>query len=96
MADFTIRTPSQLSAVLRGFRRAEQLTQTQLAARLGITQQSLSSLERNAESIGFDRLARVLAVLGVELVLRKADPDYDVSASPSSSSTCRLVHPPEW
>lgn len=73
MSDYLIRTPQQLPALLRSFRKAGGLTQSDVADRLGITQQTLSALERNAESVSAGRLMSLLAILGVELVLRQPD-----------------------
>lgn len=71
MADFTIRTAEQLPALLQAFRKQAGLTQSALAMRMGITQQTLSALERNAEKVSADRLLTLLSLLGVELVLRQ-------------------------
>lgn len=73
MNDFTVRTPEQLPALLQGFRKQAGLTQAETALRLGVTQQTLSALERNAEKVSAARLMRLLSILGVELVLRKED-----------------------
>ena len=40
--------------------------------RLGVTQQTLSALERHSDKISADRLLQVLHLFGVELVLRQA------------------------
>lgn len=72
MTDFTVRTAEQLPALLQGFRKQAGLTQAATAMRLGVTQQTLSALERNAEKVSADRLLRLLSILGVELVLRQA------------------------
>lgn len=48
------------------------MTQSEVAQRLGITQQTLSALERNAAKVSADRLITLLNILGVELVLRKS------------------------
>ncbi|WP_412556618.1 helix-turn-helix domain-containing protein [Xylophilus sp. GOD-11R] len=50
------------------------MTQSELARRLGITQQTLSTLERNAAKVNADRLLQLLNLLGVELVLRRPAP----------------------
>ena len=71
MSDFTVRTAEQLPALLQGFRKQAGLTQAETALRLGVTQQTLSVLERNAEKVSAVRLMRLLSILGVELVLRK-------------------------
>ncbi|MEF2250007.1 MULTISPECIES: helix-turn-helix domain-containing protein [Ralstonia solanacearum species complex] len=73
MNAFIVRTPEQLPAILKGFRKQAGLSQAELAARMGVRQQTLSALERNAENVSAARLMRLLSVLGVELVLRKPD-----------------------
>ncbi|CAG9175178.1 helix-turn-helix domain-containing protein [Cupriavidus pampae] len=73
MTDFTVRTAEQLPALLQGFRKQAGLTQEATAMRLGVTQQTLSALERNAEKVSADRLLQLLSVLGVELVLRQPE-----------------------
>ncbi len=71
MPEFPVRTVMQLPALLRAYRKESGFTQAELARRLGITQQSLSALERNATKVSADRLLELLSALGVELVLRK-------------------------
>ncbi|MFC4276114.1 helix-turn-helix domain-containing protein [Achromobacter aloeverae] len=71
MSDYTVRTAEQLSPLLQGFRKQAGLTQAATALRLGITQQTLSALERNAAKVSADRLLALLGILGVELVLRQ-------------------------
>tara|TARA_R110000850_G_scaffold277143_1_gene423538 strand:- start:32398 stop:32658 length:261 start_codon:yes stop_codon:yes gene_type:complete len=73
MADFTIRTAEQLPVLLQAFRKQAGLTQSAVAMRLGVTQQTLSALERNAEKVSADRLLALLSILGVELVLRQGN-----------------------
>lgn len=69
MKDFPVRTPQQLPSLLQSFRKARGLTQADVAERLGVTQQTLSALERNAESVSVERLMRLLAILEVDLIL---------------------------
>jgi HTH-type transcriptional regulator/antitoxin HipB len=71
MPDFTVRTAAQLPSLLQAFRKQAGLTQAAAAMRLGVTQQTLSALERNAEKVSADRLLELLSILGVELVLRQ-------------------------
>lgn len=66
--------------MLRGFRKASGLTQAEAATRLGVRQQTLSALERNAKSVSTERLMRLLSVLGVELVLRQPNVSHDTTA----------------
>lgn len=85
MTDFTIRTAEQLPLLLQAFRKQAGLTQSAVAMRLGITQQTLSALERNAEKVSADRLLALLSILGVELVLRQGSdsPAPKPSTSPN-------------
>lgn len=69
--EYALRTADQLPGLLQSFRKACGLTQADVAARLGITQQTLSALERNATAVSAARLLKLLSILGVELVLRQ-------------------------
>lgn len=75
MSGFTVRTADQLPALLQAFRKEAGLTQSDVALRLGVTQQTYSALERNAENVGAARLLKLLNILGVEMVLDKPAPD---------------------
>ena len=77
---FTVRTTEQLPQLLKAFRKNAGLTQADVALRLGVTQQTVSALELNAEAVSAERLMRLLNILGVEWVLRTR------SASPSEPS----------
>lgn len=70
--DYPVRTPDQLTTLLQAFRKEAGMTQTEAAQRMGVKQQTISALERNAETVSAERLLRLLNVLGVELVMRKA------------------------
>ena len=74
MTDYPVRTPQQLHVMLQAFRKSAGLTQAQAAARLGVTQQTMSALERNAAQVSAGRLLKLLHMLGVELVLRPRKP----------------------
>lgn len=85
MPDFTVRTPEQLPALLQGFRKQAGLTQAATAMRLGVTQQTLSALERNADKVSAARLLQLLSILDVELVLRQrgASPTSETPSAPT-------------
>lgn len=84
MSDYPVRTPEQLPALLQAFRKEAGLTQAEVALRLGVTQQTISALERNAETVSAERLMRLLSILGVELALRKpGEARSDASSNPS-------------
>lgn len=82
MTDFTVRTAEQLPLLLQAFRKHAGLTQSAVAKRLGITQQTLSALERNANKVSADRLLTLLSILGAELVLRQSDDSPAPKTSP--------------
>lgn len=71
--DFPIKILNQLRPILRGFRKARNLTQADIAKKLGITQQSYAQLEANPATASLERLFKVFAVLQVELVLKDRD-----------------------
>ncbi|MET0268172.1 MAG: helix-turn-helix transcriptional regulator [Duganella sp.] len=70
-AEFAIRNADQLTGVLQAFRKESGLSQTEVATRMGLTQQKQSYLELNAQSASAERVLMLLSVLGVELVLRR-------------------------
>jgi HTH-type transcriptional regulator/antitoxin HipB len=82
MSQFPVRSPDQLPALLQAFRKAAGLTQAEVALRLGVTQQTYSSLERHASKVSAERLLQLLNLLGVECVLQTPSaPAIDVRAA---------------
>ena len=69
MPKFTVRAAAQLPPLLQAFRKEVGLTQAEVALRLGVSQQTYSAMERNADKVGIARLLKLLNILGVELVL---------------------------
>ncbi len=76
----TIRAAHQLAPLMRAFRKQANISQAELAERLGISRQAITALERDPASATFERLMRVWAVLGLEVSLQPAIHD----APPSS------------
>jgi len=81
MTEFTVRTSKHLSALLQGYRRQAGLTQAEMAKRLGITQQTLSAFERNAEKASAQRVLEYLNILGVIMVLRQSQGEQPVGSA---------------
>ena len=94
MSRFTVRTADQLPTLLQAFRKEAGLTQSEVALRLGVTQQTYSALERNADTVGAARLLKLLNILGVELILGRSSP------APASSKGAIQTSPgtdqPSW
>lgn len=76
MKDYPIQTDQQLPLLLRSLRKARAMSQAELAERLGVTQQTVSQMERRAAAVTVQRLNKALSVLGGQLVLRdlRSDP----------------------
>ena|SRR5690625_3602177 len=78
-----VRAPQQLGPLLRAMHKQAGLTQADVAGQLGVTRQAVSELENRPESATFERLLKLCAVLGVEIVLQPR-------------TTSRPSHTPEW
>lgn len=83
---YPIKTLSQLPLILKGFRKEKGLTQTDMAEKLGISQQSYSYFEANPTTATLERLFMVLRMLDVEMSL-----DQLVSTTSKSSQTHKVI-----
>ncbi|MBV8262049.1 MAG: helix-turn-helix domain-containing protein [Paraburkholderia sp.] len=82
--DYPLKTLSQLRPILVGFRKKAGLTQSAVADRLGISQQSYAAFEANPETASVERLFRVLRLLDVEIRLGAVDEEASaVAAKPA-------------
>jgi len=70
MKDYPIQTDQQLPLLLRSLRKARSMSQAELAQRLGVAQQTISQMERDAAAVTVQRLTKALSLLGAQLVLR--------------------------
>ncbi|HYJ41030.1 MAG TPA: helix-turn-helix domain-containing protein [Steroidobacteraceae bacterium] len=68
-----INDPRQIGATLVGRRKHLKLSQTDVAARLGLSQNRLSELESSPQSLTVEQLLALLNVLGLEMSLRERD-----------------------
>ena len=67
--DYTIQTPSQLSAHLRALRQAKSLSQAGLGQILGVGQARVARIEADPTSISVDQFLRLLSALDAQMVL---------------------------
>ena len=72
--DYSIKTPSQLGAVLKGFRRDRQLTQADVGAAVGLPQNAISEIETAPGRSSLARVFKLLAALDLDLVVRPRQP----------------------
>jgi HTH-type transcriptional regulator/antitoxin HipB len=68
-----IKTMAQLQSLLPALRKNKGLTQTMLAERLGMSQQSYARIEGNPASTSVERLLWILNALETDLVLCERD-----------------------
>ena len=79
-----IVTPDQLGLILQGMRKSRKLSQAQLAARLGLSQNRISELERDAGTLSVEQLLAICAQLGLQLTVQPRD---DARALPPPPAT---------
>ncbi|MBP0630332.1 MULTISPECIES: helix-turn-helix transcriptional regulator [unclassified Cupriavidus] len=89
---YSIQTLSQLRPILQGFRKSRGLTQANMAAYLGVRQQTYAELEANPAAASVERLFKALRVLGVEMVL---SPAPEIAMQPEPEPPSGTVTPPE-
>ncbi|AMN46791.1 XRE family transcriptional regulator [Steroidobacter denitrificans] len=62
-------TAGQLGSMLQAARKAQGLTQSALASRIGLSQSRVSHLELNAHELSVEQLLAWCAALGLELAV---------------------------
>jgi HTH-type transcriptional regulator/antitoxin HipB len=67
-------TTPQLGQLLASTRKLHKLTQAAVAARVGLSQNRISHLEKHPDEISVKQLLSWCAVLGLELRLSERDP----------------------
>ena len=70
MTSFVVRTPGQLIPIFYAFRKRNGLSQAELARLIGVSQQTVSQLERNPDKATLERLLRAFAAMDVEIVVQ--------------------------
>jgi HTH-type transcriptional regulator/antitoxin HipB len=98
--DYLIAISDQLAPQLRSLRKVRQLSQTDLALKLGVTQSRIAAIERNPAAVSAGQLLEILKVLGVDLVLRDTQaPAADTSpqtSTPNSANAPKTGPQGEW
>ena len=86
--DYPIKTIAQLQPIVQGFRKATGMSQTAVAKKLGITQQSYAEFELNPQLASTERLFRILRLFNVEISLsHKVDSESTLAGKASSKTT---------
>lgn len=69
-----VTTAAEVATILASRRKQLKLSQAQVAARVGLSQNRLSVLEADATSLNARRLLALLDVLGLELAIDERAP----------------------
>jgi len=86
---YIIQIPRQLSSHLRALRKAKNLSQAELGARLGLSQARIARIEGDPLSVRVEQLLRVLAALGARLEIEPqtaGDPSPDTGGATTQNS----------
>lgn len=86
-----LRTPEQLTQLLRQRRKGLGLTQAELAARIGLSQKRMSALERQPELLSLRQLLDLAALLDIQLMI---DGERAAAKAPAPSNTA--TKSPKW
>lgn len=70
--DYPVQLSSQLQQLLKSLRKSRDMTQAELAQRLGVVQSRVADIERDPGAVGVDQLLQVLALLGAQMVVRES------------------------
>ena len=64
-----LTVPSQVGPLLKAARKESQLSQAELARRVGISQSRMSELELNPALISLEQLLAIFGALGLEVAV---------------------------
>ena len=80
-----------LGSEVRAARRQRMRTQTALAGRAGVGQSTWSMVEHGlAEGIRLETLARIVSILGFDLLVRPCDHSENIDVDPSIGRVLRV------
>ena len=92
--DYPVQLSGQLQQLLKSLRKSRQMTQAELARRLGVVQSRVADIERDPGAVSVEQLLQVLAMLGAQMVVRETAtessvtrPGIDVAAHAQAKAT---------
>jgi HTH-type transcriptional regulator / antitoxin HipB len=68
-----IRATGQLGPLLKQLRLDKNWTQGELGQRVGLSQERISAIEKNPESVSLDRLLTIMVALDAQFLIATAD-----------------------
>jgi HTH-type transcriptional regulator/antitoxin HipB len=81
-----IRATGQLGPILKQLRQARKWTQGELGSRVGLSQERISAIEKNPESVSLDRLLSIMLALDARLEVVTADATQEQTQRGTSKS----------
>ncbi len=90
--NYVVNTPAQLKPILVGYRKSKGMSQKAMAEKLNVTQQAYQALESNPQAATFERLMKVLNILGVKLSLS----DNELNTSLKKTNTQKSNERPDF
>jgi HTH-type transcriptional regulator/antitoxin HipB len=85
--DFPINTSAQLPPVLRGLRKQAGLTQAEVAALIGTTQQTYARIEADPSTTSVGRFLTILQAVGAGMALQVTDAPAKLISDPQQVTT---------
>ncbi|NNC98552.1 MAG: helix-turn-helix transcriptional regulator [Gammaproteobacteria bacterium] len=78
---YTVSTADQLGKVLRGYRRQQKKTQTDVGDSVGLLQKTVSLIERETERSSIESLFKLMSALNLTMEIRSKDEASDIESS---------------
>lgn len=88
--DYPVQIASQLKQLLKSLRKSRQITQADLARRLGVVQSRVADIERDPGAVSVDQLMQVLALLGAQVVVRETGAVPSATQPGDGQATARV------
>ncbi len=79
--DYPVQLTHQLQPLLKSLRKSRQMTQAELARRLGVVQSRVADIERDPGAVSAAQLLQVLSLLGAQLLIRDGAPSAQEAES---------------
>lgn len=90
--DYPVQLSSQLQQLLKSLRKSRQMTQAELARRLGVVQSRVADIERDPGVVSVEQLLQVLTMLGAQIVVRETATATATAASATKPSIDQAAH----
>jgi len=89
-----VATAPQLRAVLKGLRKARDLSQAQVGQLLGVNQKRAARIEANPGVTSFDQIARLVTALGGRLIVElPEEPAANAAPAKAAKKSSKTTKP---